>query len=386
MQKAPAETYKPAGKGKKKTSAKGTVGLIIEALAAAAACALLVVSYRTYMDPGAAAEKFLEAEQSEDWAAVYDMFDTSKLSGDFTSKEAFITAQEVAEKHPWHMDRKVKIKKTEVKSSTFSNAKVRVDYKLGDISDKRDLSLRRDGFSWKVDPKDYLYSNGTICAPEGMDVKMDGIELKDGETEKKGKGAEAEEAVFYHIGDYFGTYHLIEVSGKDIDKTCTYVILNGEPWNVYTYSYADFDVESSMPYLFTDYTGAAEDVFEQADADFREMMDLAGRNGTADQLSFITVGDGTWTSETWAESYDKIRLDLFGFRSGTPSKIEISNVEAVTKPGADGQYAYVTFTGTVDITNGSSVTTDTFSIEMHYRPDESGESWVFDALYYSGNK
>ena len=71
MQKAPAETYKPAGKGKKKTSAKGTVGLIIEALAAAAACALLVVSYRTYMDPGAAAEKYLEAVKRKPFSVLF---------------------------------------------------------------------------------------------------------------------------------------------------------------------------------------------------------------------------------------------------------------------------------------------------------------------------
>lgn len=370
-----------------KRSRKGTLGLIIAAAAAVLSCVLMIFCWKKYMDPEITAERFVEALSDQDSAALYDLFDLEGLSGPFMTKDAFITNEEVFDTQvkAWGGKREGVDYELDLKSKSFSKAKFVAEPEDRDSGmEKMTLQLRRHGFAWKVEPpKDYVYKSMSILAPKDVTLTLDGIELTDGqEPKKRDSDEDYPDSVVYETGDIFGPYHLLEVSGDGIPTTDELVILNGDPINTYGHMNYDYIVQANMPDLFNDYSKSTEDALEQSKKDFDEIMYAASEGKPASAVAFLD--DVEYGADYNIESYEKIRDDLMLWYWFTPTKITLSDVKAKARTETNGQYVIITYTGESEVLNGSDTNKNSFSMEMHYIMDDSGD-WKFDALYYSGN-
>lgn len=200
---------------------KMTKMLIIEAAVMVVCLIACFAVYKKTCSPEKVAEKYIVAKYSQNWGKVYDTL-YIKDKDDFTSKEAFATAQAMnVDSEPVSIG----IRSVNEMSGDFGGKKrVSVDYWSKDYNDRAEIELQKSGLTWKVVADEYVNTHFAISVPKGAKVLVDKVKVS--ETMKPTDAVD--EMDTYTMDKVFGARHYVEISGKDIEKTQALVSASDE--------------------------------------------------------------------------------------------------------------------------------------------------------------
>lgn len=227
-------SYKKTGeKATKKSVSLGKINkmLLIEIPIAMISLLIFIMVFQVKFSVKSVVERYVEGMGDGNWNQVYDTLDLND-SGDFMSKQAFVTSQ-IINGIKWDEDLEVqKIRKKT--SNTY-----RVKYEGDNGVQRIDVKVKRRGLTWKVDEADtFLSKNFSVAVPKGAEIKIDGIT-----PDSKLKSQDEIEGMdTYTIKKIFGTSHYVEISGSDIETTSAVLESYDEP-TVMTAEYSKATVE-----------------------------------------------------------------------------------------------------------------------------------------------
>lgn len=221
-----------ASKAKKGASfTKLNKALLIEIPVAIISLVIFIMVFQAKFSAKNVVERYVEGMGNGNWNQVYDTL-YLKDSGDFMSKQAFVTAQTI-NGTKWDEDLEVQ----NVRKKTGSI--YRVKYEGGNGIQRIDVKVKRSGLTWKVDEADtFLAKNFSVAVPKDAEIKIDGIK-----PDSKLKSQDEIEGMdTYTIKKMFGTSHYVEISGADIETTSAVLESYDEPV-VMTAGYSKKSVE-----------------------------------------------------------------------------------------------------------------------------------------------
>lgn len=216
-----APLSRPQKKEKKAWEKKDKI-LLVELAVLLVSIVIFFVVYNVQYSAKHVAERYVETLLEQNWGGFYDTILVEE-SGDFMTKEAFVTAQSLEEREKAEDFEITNISK---RSGGFSSQKISVRYNVGKSKEKMDLKLKRKGLNWKVKAEGFVTKKYSIAVPKGAKVLVDKINVSD--TEKPSHEMEGMDV--YTIAPVFGPTHYVEVTGKEIDPVKMLVTsTEGEP-------------------------------------------------------------------------------------------------------------------------------------------------------------
>lgn len=231
----PKETsYEKTGeKTTKKSVSLGKINkmLLIEIPIAMISLLIFIMVFQAKFSVKSVVERYAEGMGDGNWNQVYDTLYLND-SGDFMSKQAFVTSQTI---NGIKWDEDLEVQKIRKKTSNT----YRVKYEGDNGVQRIDVKVKRRGLTWKVDEADtFLSKNFSVAVPKGAEIKIDGIT-----PDSKLKSQDELEGMdTYTIKKIFGTSHYVEISGSDIETTSAVLESYDEP-TVMTAGYSKATVE-----------------------------------------------------------------------------------------------------------------------------------------------
>lgn len=192
--------------------------LLIEIPVAIISLVIFVMVFQAKFSAKSVVERYVEGMGDGNWNQVYDTL-YLKDSGEFLSKQAFVTSQTI-NGTKWDEDLEVE----NVRKKTGSTYRVKYE---GDNGVQRiDVKVKRSGLTWKVDEADtFISKNFSVAVPKDAEVKIDGI-TPDSKLKSQN---EIEGMDTYTIKKMFGSSHYVEISGSDIETTSAVLESYDEP-------------------------------------------------------------------------------------------------------------------------------------------------------------
>ena len=348
--------------------------LLIELVIALFSVILFFVMYHNHYSAGNIAEKYVKAGYEQDWNALYDTLYLEN-EDDFTTKEAFITAQKI---NASENKQYVSILDVTKLSGGASGKAYRVSYQLDGYSDSTVVELKRNGLSWKVSNANYTSNDYMIPVPTGAAVTLDKIDVSGSlKPSEKMEGFDT-----YIIPQVFGATHYIELSGEELEDA-------GQLLTYYGGDSAESNLYSSM--VTSQYNEETiETVMKLAEADLKEILEAASANK---KFSDVPAFEHTFANckEYVINSYEYLRDNSFGNGNSNYSltKYTLSNGEmngsviniggsTLIKVVIKGNYSYES----ASISWGGSTYTDsgdgTCAHTLAYT--KAGDDWMLYSL------
>lgn len=286
--------------------------LLIEMGVALLSVIIFIIVYNVQYSAKNVAEKYVEAVFDQDWSTVYDTM-LVEGSGDFMSKEAFVTAQTISDQGDAVGADVMNVDKL---SGGFSSKTYCVKYRTPEYTDVMELVLRKSGLSWKVDTQGYEVKNYIVTVPAGAEVKVDKIKVADSvKPTEKIEGYDT-----YVIPEIFGVTHYVEVSGDELEDV-------GQLLTCYGGSVDEQDIYSTI--VSVGYNKeAVEKVMEQAETDLKDILGCAAANKRFSEVAAFENASEAG-KEGLISDYDYLKDDKFGNGSTNYSltKYQMSNCE-----------------------------------------------------------
>lgn len=296
--------------GKRKFSLPVSKALFIESAIVILSIAIFTGVYQVQCSAKSTAKKYAKAVIEKDWNTIYDLI-SMKKSGDFMTKEAFVTAYTIESGTETSTD--VDILSVDKRSGGLLNAKYCVEYDVGDYADEMDIRLKRQGLLWKVVTQSYPADKYTFHVPAGAEVSVDKIKVPENMK------AAATETGYdtYEIPKIFGDTHYVEVKGEKI-KTKGSLLTN----------YADEGSDYLLNAIEADYTSeSVKDVMEQAGKDMKEILYAASAGKRFSEID-VFKNISKPQKENLINSYNSLRDGDFGNGYGSSIiKYQITNGE-----------------------------------------------------------
>lgn len=307
------EAAKPASPSAEKAGLSSNDKILLAELCIALLSIILFIfMYNMYYSAKSTAEKYVEAVFEGDWNALYDTLYIED-SDDFTTKEAFVTAQNLNATAAKQYISILDVKKL---SGGFSDKAYRVSYRLEDQPDSITIELKRKGLTWKVSENPYLSKNYMITVPAGASVSLDTIAVSGSLTpSEKIEGFDT-----YVIPQVFGSTHFVELSGGELKDS-------SQLFSYYGSDDSGSDLQSSI--IAVQYNEETiESVMKQGEADLKEILESAAANKKfSDVKAFENAFDAY--KEDIINTYEYLRDDTFGCGNSNYSltKYQLSNGE-----------------------------------------------------------
>ena len=168
----PKETsYEKTGeKTTKKSVSFGKINkmLLIEIPIAMISLLIFIMVFQAKFSVKSVVERYVEGMGDGNWNQVYDTLYLND-SGEFMSKQAFVTSQTI---NGIKWDEDLEVQKIRKKTSNT----YRVKYEGDNGVQRIDVKVKRRGLTWKVDEADtFLSKNFSVAVPKGAEIKIDGI-------------------------------------------------------------------------------------------------------------------------------------------------------------------------------------------------------------------
>lgn len=306
------ETTAQASSAKKAGLSSNDKILLIELFIALLSIVLFIFMYNLHFSAKSTAAKYAEAVFEEDWNALYDTLYIEDPD-DFTTKEAFVTAQSLYAQAEKQYISILDVKKL---SGGFSNKAYRVSYRLENQPDSMTIELKRKGLTWKVLENPYLSKNYMITVPAGASVSLDTIAVSGSlKPSEKIKGFDT-----YVIPQVFGAVHFVELSGSELTDS-------GQMFSYHDSSDSESNLQASV--VTAQYNKETiEAVMKQGGTDLKEILESAASNK---KFSDVKAFENTY--DTYREeiiyAYEYLRDDTFGCANSNYSltKYQLSNGE-----------------------------------------------------------
>lgn len=288
--------------------------LAIEAAVMVVCLILCFVIYGKTCGPESVAEKYVEAKYTQNWSKVYDVLEVKK-SGEFSSKEAFVTAQEL---NTDAEEQVVEIRSSDERSGSFGRKTIIVRYRDNNSAEKEEVVVKKHGLGWKVVTDEYVNKKFAIAVPKGAQVTVDKIDV----SGSMKASDEIEEMDTYKFDKVFGARHYVEISGKDIEKTQALVAASEDGPVIVDAGYN----EKIMDRLA-----------EQASGDLQKILEAAAANKRFSEVKVFKSIHKNYKEDAISE-YEYLRKQLCG-SSGSTYELEeyqISNMEAESREVEEG--------------------------------------------------
>ena len=286
--------------------------LLIELFIALLSIVLFIFMYNLHFSAKSTAAKYAEAVFEADWNTLYDTLYIED-SDDFTTKEAFVTAQSLNAQAEKQYISILDVKKL---SGGFSNKAYRVSYRLENQPDSMTIELKRKGLAWKVSENPYLSPNYMITVPAGASVSLDTIAVSGSlKPSEKIKGFDT-----YVIPQVFGAAHFVELSGGELADS-------SQLFSYYDSGDSESNLQASV--ITAQYNKETiETVMKQGGTDLKEILESAASNK---KFSDVKAFEDTFDTykEDMINAYEYLRDDTFGCASSNYSltKYQLSNSE-----------------------------------------------------------
>ena len=142
--------------------------LLIEIPIAMISLLIFIMVFQAKFSVKSVVERYVEGMGDGNWNQVYDTLYLND-SGDFMSKQAFVTSQTI---NGIKWDEDLEVQKIRKKTSNT----YRVKYEGDNGVQRIDVKVKRRGLTWKVDEADtFLSKNFSVAVPKGAEIKIDGI-------------------------------------------------------------------------------------------------------------------------------------------------------------------------------------------------------------------
>lgn len=270
--------------------------LLAELAIAVLSIVLFVVVYNTQLSAKSVAQKYAEAVFDRDWNTVYDKLYIED-SGEFLTKTAFITAQQM---NTSEEKQRVRLKNVKKIIGGFSSQAYRVSYRTEDYSDTMTLELKRSGLSWKVETDDYFSKNYMVTVPAGAKVMVDKIDI----TRELKPSGKKDGYDTYTIPLVFGSTHYIELSGDELEdhaQCLTFVYEKGNDTGNITASVVN------APYN----EKTIKKVMKQAAKDLEAILNAASENKPFSEADVFKDVDSKRAGDI-GSAYNDLRDYVFG--------------------------------------------------------------------------
>ncbi len=336
-EEAEAEKKEKAKKEKRPLSKQGRRAQIIAVIAAAAAVIILIVCCNFLLSSSHIAEKYATAALKGNWSAAYDNMYVQK-KGEFTTKEAFVTAATVSEDSS--VGEKYTILSVNKLSGSLFNSSYDIKYATADaVTGSMTLNLKRNGLFWKVEPTDdHKEVSYSISVPEGATVSVDKIIVSDQYKVSSDSGSDV-----YTISPIFGDTHYVEVTGDNVDNI---VQLVKAPEGETAAVTAKYDEET------------IKEVVTRAATDLRSILNAAVQDMKVTAVDALS-NSYEETKEELLNKYESLKDNSFGYGGSSPvSGYSLSNLAAYAYPTVEnGKSAMrVEVNGDFKLTGGSNGT------------------------------
>ncbi len=361
-EEAGEETKQEKGKKEKEKrplSKKGRRAQIISVLAAVAAVIILIACCNFLLGSSHIAEKYASAALKGNWSVAYDNMYVQK-KGEFTTKEAFVTAATVAEDSS--IGEKYTILSVNKQSGSLFHTTYDVKYATADaVTGSMTLDLKRDGLFWKVEPTEgHKEGSYSISVPEGATVTVDKIIVSDQYKVSTDDGSDT-----YTISPIFGDIHYVEVTGDNVDNIVQLVKAPEGETAAVTAKYNEETIK---------------EVVTKAATDLRSILNAAVQDMKVTAVDAISESYEE-TKEELLNKYESLKDNDFGYGGNSPvSGYSLSNLAAYAYPTVEnGKSAMrVEINGDYKLTGGSNGTREgTCTHTLSYVHDE-GEWVLYD--------
>lgn len=293
--------------------------LLVELGAALLSFVIFSGVYNARYSAKSTAERYVKAKYECNWDEVYDTRLVEE-SGDFMTKEAFITAS--AMNYDTVEPAEMEVVDVEKKSGGLSSATYIVNYNLLNEPGDIEVKLKRKGFTWKVDTQEYIVENYSVLVPSGAKIKIDKIDVPEKmKVSERKKGFDT-----YEIPKIFGNTHYVEIEGENLKATGQLVT-----------GYGQEDVSGTECIVRTGYDDQTiETVMKQAEADLGEILNAAASNKRFSEVAVFGRMSET-NKEGMISDYDYLRNTIFenGNSGRSLLKYQLTNGEIKGKATGD---------------------------------------------------